>query len=160
MLGNLPVYRCKSTEKCVSGEATGVLIGGNLSTFTSVLNTAYDCTQIDEPYVLFLEDVGENIQHIHRYLTILHHMGVLENAEAIVFGEWTDLPIDDGDYAFTRGGAFVSVADMINREFLDDIDVPVAFGFPAGHGKINYPLLMGEKVHVTIYDYKYTIEWK
>ncbi len=160
MMGNLPVYRCKSEEKCVSGEATGVLVGGNLSTFTSVLNTAYDCTQTDEPYILFLEDVSENIQHIHRYLTILKHMGVLDKAQAIVFGQWTDLPMDDGDYAYTRGGAFMSVADMIQREFLDDLDVPVAFGFPAGHGQTNYPLLMGEQVHVTVYDYTYTIDWE
>ena len=49
---------------------------------------------IIEPYILFLEDVGEDIRHIHRYLTILKHSGVLDNAAGIVFGEWTELPAE------------------------------------------------------------------
>ncbi len=159
--GMIPVYRCTSSEPGVDGDACGVLIGGNLSTFTSVLNTDYDCTGINEPYILFLEEVGENIQHIHRYLTILKHNGVLDNASAIIFGEWTELPADgSGNFGATRGGKYESVADMIRREFLTDTNVPVAFGFPAGHADANYPLLMGRQVHITVSGNEYTIEWQ
>nr|MCR5420409.1 hypothetical protein [Lachnospiraceae bacterium] len=45
------------------------------------------------------------------------------------------------------------------REFLTDMDIPVAFDFPAGHGDVNYPLLMGEKVHLSVSDGSYTITW-
>ena len=160
MMGEIPAYRCETGTACVPGDATGVLIGGNLSTFVSVLNTAYDCTGMEEPYVLFLEDVDDNIREIHRYLTILKHMGVFDRASAVIFGEWTMLPAnDEANFGAVRGGAFTSVADMIRREFLADTDVPVAFGFPAGHGERNYPLLMGEKVHVSISDESYTMEW-
>lgn len=149
--GEIPVYTCDCNSYCRQGEATGTLIGGNLSTFTSVIGTAYDCTKTGEPYILFLEDVGEDIQHIHRYLTILKHTGVLDNASGIVFGEWTEMPPDMADYSgSSRGGTYKSVADMIARQFLNDIDVPVAFGFPAGHGNINYPLLMGEKAQLKV----------
>lgn len=159
--GNIPKYQCKSTEKGMSGKAEGVLIGGNLSTVLSVLNTAYDCTKTGEPYVLFLEDVGENHSHIHRYLTVLEHLGVLDGASAILFGEWTELPADESEsFGDVRGGAFRSVADMIRREFLSDTDIPVAFGFPAGHGDVNYPLLMGETVQLSVTGSSYTLEWK
>ena len=161
MMGEIPSYRCSTDTPMIPGEARGTLIGGNLSTFTSVLNTAYDCTQTDEPYILFIEEVGENIQHIHRYLTVLKHMGVLDRASGIIFGEWTELPADgSGNFGSERGGKFESVADMITKEFLTDTDIPVAFDFPAGHGDVNYPLLMGGEMHLTVSEGSYTMEWE
>ena len=58
-----------------------------------------------------------------------------------------------------RGGEFLSVADMISREFFDDWDKPVAFGFPAGHGDVNYPLLMGAKIKLNVGEDNFTMEW-
>ena len=159
--GQVPAYTCEADEYCVPGEAEGILIGGNLSTLTGVLGTSYDCTKIDQPYILFLEDVEEDMQHVHRYLTVLDHLGVLDGAAGIVFGEWTDVPVDMGDYdGRSRGGRFESVADMISREFLQGRDIPVAFGFPAGHGDENYPLLMGETVHLTVGEDAYSLAWE
>ena len=137
------------------------LIGGNLSTFTSVIGTEYDSTKTDQPYILFLEDESENLQHIHRYLTILKHHGVLDRAAGIVFGEWADIPTDLADYdGNSRGGTFTSVSDMISRQFLDGLDIPVAFGFPAGHADTNYPLLMGEKAHLKVSEDSFTLDWE
>ena len=48
---------------------------------------------------------------------------------------------------------------MISREFTNDLDIPVAFGFPAGHGEINYPLLMGVKTRLTVQQDQFSIEW-
>ncbi len=159
--GSIPEYTCANNKYCRQGECDGMLIGGNLSTFCSVLGSDYDITATDEPYILFLEDVGEDLQHIHRYLTILKHSGALDNASGIIFGEWTDLPSDLGDYTgSSRGEAFGSVADMISRQFLDDLDIPVAFGFPAGHGDTNYPLLMGTDAHLSVNRDSYTISFK
>ncbi len=159
MLGRIPSYRCEADEEGIDGEAEGVLIGGNLSTFTTVLGTDYDSTAIKEPYILFIEEVGENMRYIHRYLTVLKHSGVLDGAEAIVFGEWTELPADgSGNFGDVRGGEFESVADMIRREFLEGTDVPVAFGFPAGHDDINYPLLMGERARLSVSGNCFTLD--
>ena len=81
--------------------------------------------------------------------------------KGIIFGEWTELPADgSGNFGKARGGKFESVADMIRREFLGDIQVPVAFGFPAGHGDVNYPLLMGKKVELSVSGSSYTLDWK
>jgi len=158
--GQIPAYICKNGPYYREGEAEGILIGGNLSTFTSVLNTAYDATARQVPYILFIEDVGEDLQHIHRYLTILKHFGVLDRASGIICGQWTDIPgIEDSDFnGNSRGGIYKSVADMITREFTQELDIPVAFGFPAGHGEVNYPLLMGGKVRLTVNPEQFRIE--
>ena len=158
--GEIPTYVCESDAYCRSGTAEGILIGGNLSSFTATLDTPYDSTQLEQPYILFLEEVGENMQHIHRYLTILKHKGILENASGILFGEWTELPVDGtGNYGETREGLFESVEDMICRQFLDDVEVPVAFGFPSGHGDVNYPLLMGAIANLEVSEESYTLSW-
>ena len=160
MMGEIPSYKCETEFKGINGEAEGILVGGNLSTFVTVLQTAYDCTTMDEPYILFLEDVDDNIREIHRYLTILDHCGALDRAAGIIFGEFTMLPADDeANFGVIRGGLFESVAEMITRQFLADRNIPVAFGFPAGHGDVNYPLLMGEPVHLNVTDDSYTIDW-
>ena len=160
--GEVPAYTCEADALCKKGEAEGILIGGNLSTFMSVLNTAYDATKTDKPFILFFEDVEEDVQHVHRYLTILKHLGVLDRASGIVFGEWTDLPpFDEGDYdGGSRGGEFKSIADMISRQIVRDLDIPVAYGFPAGHGDNNYPLLMGEKAHLSVGEGSFTLTWE
>lgn len=161
IMGQVPSYRCDTDEYCIKGSAEGVLIGGNLSTMTAVINTAYDCTKAGKPYILFVEEVGEDIQHIHRFLEVLKHAGVLERASGIVFGEWTEIPSDFGGYGGdSRGGEFRSVEDMIAREFLKEYNKPVAFGFPAGHSdKVNYPLLMGQTARLSVTDSNYTLEW-
>ena len=159
--GEIPAYVCKNGPYYKAGKAEGILTGGNLSTFTSVLNTVYDATARQIPFILFIEDTGEDLQHIHRYLTILKHFGVLKRASGIICGEWVDMPgIEEGDYSGnSRGGTYRSVADMISREFTNDLDIPVAFGFPAGHGEINYPLLMGVKTRLTVQQDQFSIEW-
>ena len=160
MTGEIPSYECEADPCCRAGTAEGTLIGGNLATFTASVDTAYDSTKLTQPYILFLEEVGENMQHIHRYLTILKHKGILDRAAGIIFGEWTELPANGlGNYGDARGGQFRSVADMISRQFLNGVDVPVAFGFPAGHGDTNYPLLMGATAKLTVGGESYTLSW-
>lgn len=158
--GEIPEYQCAANDYCREGTAEGVLIGGNLSTYTAVLDTVYESSKIDEPYILFFEETGESIRHIHRYLTVLKHNGVLDKAKGIVFGEWTEIPSVFGVYdGRTRGGQYASVADMICRQFLSEYDIPVAFGFPAGHAEVNYPLLMGEKAVLTVSKDCFTLKW-
>ncbi len=159
--GEIPSYTCTGVPCGRTGEAEGILAGGNLMTFTATLNTAYDCTAKGVPYLLFLEDVEENMNHLHLYLTLLKHAGVLERAAGLVFGEWIGVKQPDGSgcSGTSRGGLFRSVADMIRREFTDGLGVPVAFGFPAGHGEVNLPLLMGAKARLAVEEDRYTLSW-
>ena len=98
---------------------------------------------------------------MHRYLTWLKHAGVLDKAAGIVFGEWAYMKEYCETYTGnSRGGEFKSFADMISREFTKNLDIPVAFGFPAGHGERNYPLLMGERVKLDVTEDSFTLQWK
>ena len=70
------------------------------------------------------------------------------------------MPLTDADYdGRSRGGEFASVADMIEQQILPGIDAPVAFGFPAGHGDANYPLLMGTTAHLSVTADSFTLSW-
>jgi muramoyltetrapeptide carboxypeptidase len=161
MQGEIPTYRLEGNSHNRNGKAEGILIGGNLSVLLSVLGTPSDPTVTGEPYILFLEDVEEDLEHLHRYLTVLKHLGVLDRAEGIVFGEWTDIPSECKTFSgSSRGGAFAGVADMIDRQFLSELDCPVAFGFPAGHSDVHYPLLMGRKAELSVEEDGCTLSWE
>lgn len=159
--GEIPAYTCQGSPYDRAGEAEGVLIGGNLSTLIATLNTAYDCTAMGIPYILFLEDVDEDLQHIHRCLTVLKHFGVLDRASGILCGEWIDRPLGAGDDhdGSSRGGLYSCAAEMIAREFTGSLDIPSAFGFPAGHGTVNWPLLMGAKARLVVTEDRFSVEW-
>lgn len=158
--GQIPVYECQGTEYDIEGTAEGILVGGNLSTLITVSEAEYDCLEMDEPYILFLEDVSEDYDHVHRDLTELMHRGVFDKARGIVFGEWVDYPAECECYTGnSRGGEFTSMREMISREFLAGRDIPVAFGFPAGHGDVNYPLLMGAQMRLDVQSDHFTLEW-
>ena len=160
MKGQRPLYSCAGFEENLPGVAEGILIGGNLSTVTAVLNTEYDCTALQEPYILFFEEIDADLEQVHRLLTVLKHQGVLDQAAGIIFGEWINVPAEcetaDGS---SRGGAYRSMTDMIRRAFFPEADIPIAFGFPAGHGAVNYPLLLGEKIRLQVGGNGVSIEW-
>ena len=161
--GEVPAYKCEGSKYDKPGKAQGMLIGGNLSTYTSVINTAYDCSKTDRPYILFLEEVESNYENVHRYLTNLKHAGVLDRASGIIVGEMAYMKTEsDTNSGNSRGGEFKSFYDMISREFMNDLDVPVAYGFPAGHGERNYPLLMNEQVRLDVggSGKDFTLQWK
>ena len=159
--GEAPGYRCEGSPYDRQGSAEGILTGGNLSSFLTVLDTDYNPVGTDKPYILFLEDVNVDMEYVNRCMTILKHKGVLENASGIVFGEWIDVATECDTYSGnSRGGRFKSVADMISRQFTNELGIPVAFGFPAGHGEKNYPLLMGAEVRLDVQNGSYTWDWK
>ena len=160
MQGEVPVYACGGSEYNKQGSAEGILIGGNLTVLLTVLHTEYDCMATEEPYILFLEDVGSGYLDVHCALTVLKNAGVLENAAGLILGEWTEFKQESDDYdGSSRGGRFASVYDMMDRQFLRGLDIPIAYGFPAGHGEKNYPLLMGARVRLNVEQDGYTLEW-
>ena len=161
MKGCVPAYKCQGSKYDKPGHAEGVLIGGNLSTYTSVINTAYDCSKSGKPYVLFLEEVNTNYEDVHRYVTSLRHAGVLKRASGIIIGQMAEMKEECETFnGNSRGGKFESYYDMISREVTYDLDVPVAFGMPTGHGSSNYPLLLNEEVSLDVKKNEFTLQWK
>ena len=116
------------------GEARGPLIGGNLTVLAHLAGALPD--RYAEGAILFLEDVGESPYRLDRHLVQLARAGILPRAAGIVLGEFTDC----------RPGSDGVSAEEVMRRSLRPIGIPVAVGYPAAHGKRNYPFLHGGEV--------------
>lgn len=152
LTGEMPHYRFESQPYHHNGEAEGILIGGNLSTFAACMQTAYDCTQTCGPFILLLEDVEESYQASHRYMTILKHLGVLDRMQGIILGDWADFEDGTCYLGDSRGGEWNSIYEMLERRVFRDMEIPIATDMPFGHGKLNYPLRMGAPIRLTVTD--------
>lgn len=72
----------------VEGEATGQLVGGNLTLVTASLGTPYEIDTKGK--ILFLEDIDEYERSVDRMLTQLKLAGKLDDAAGILLGAWTN----------------------------------------------------------------------
>jgi muramoyltetrapeptide carboxypeptidase len=104
------------------GEAEGHLLGGCLSLFVCSIGTPFQPQT--QGSILFFEDRGERLYAIDRMLTYLKLSGVFAGVRGIVFGNIEPVQADhDQPY---------SMPEVI-LDVLDDLDMPILYGFPAGH---------------------------
>lgn len=104
------------------GEASGPLFGGTLTQLAASLGTPFAFTPPDG-HILFVEDVNERPYRLDRMLTQLRLAGVLQRANAIVFGEMPGCDEPGGD---------LTARDAVRR-VLEGFPGPVLFGLPSGH---------------------------
>lgn len=141
LLGQLPNYVLPAHKQNIAGKASGVLVGGNLCTFAPNLGSQADATK-GKDLILFVEEVEESMHNIDRQMRILQMNGVLDRCKGVILGEFTDCGTE-----FT----YESVEAMLH-ELLKDYNIPVLCGFPAGHGDVNLPLVMGAPVTIEVRD--------
>jgi muramoyltetrapeptide carboxypeptidase len=102
------------------GKASGILLGGNLTTLCSLMGTRFFPDL--EGALLFLEEVGEAAYRVDRLLTQLLISGALDHVAAVIIGR--SIPVngepEDG---------LISVFS----ERLSCLNCPSAYGFPFGH---------------------------
>lgn len=116
-----------------AGTVTAPIVGGNLSLLYSLLESV---SSIDtDGKILFIEDVDENIYHIHRMLVALDRAGKLRNLKALVVGSMRKITFDD--YFVDK------TVEEVVLEVCGRYGYPVCFDFPAGHGGKNYALPLG-----------------
>ncbi|MDR3187661.1 MAG: LD-carboxypeptidase [Prevotellaceae bacterium] len=126
----------------VKGAATGRLTGGNLSIIYSLQATPYEL--LPHGAVLFIEDVDEYLYHVDRMMLNLALSGQLGKLNALLVGGMTEMKDSVGGYGKT--------AYEIISEHVRPLNIPVAFGFPAGHQDPNVALCMGREVQVEVTD--------
>ncbi len=139
LLGSVPQYEVPAHPQNIEGFARGVLVGGNLCTFAPNLGTQADATA-GRDLILFIEEVEESMHNIDRQFTILMMNGVLNRCKGVILGEFTDCGKEFTDE---------SVEAML-RKYLKSYNIPVLCGFPAGHGDVNLPLVMGAPVTMEV----------
>ncbi len=122
------------------GNATGQLVGGNLSVLYSLLGSpTFPKT---EGSILFIEDLDEYLYHIDRMMMGLKRAGKLHNLSGMVVGGMTDMR----DNAVPFG----KTAEEIVWDAVRNYDFPVAFGCPVGHISDNRTLVMGQEMRLEI----------
>ena len=139
LLGQVPCYQLPAHAQNIQGEASGVLVGGNLCTVAPNVGSQADAT-MGQDLILFVEEVGESMHNIDRQMRILQMNGVLDRCKGVVLGEFTDCGSE-----FT----YESVEAMI-RQMIEPYGIPLLCGFPAGHGDVNLPLVMGAPVTIDV----------
>ena len=144
LMGHVPAYELPAHEQNITGQASGVLVGGNICTFAPNLGSQADATA-GRDIILFVEEVEESMHNIDRQMRILQMNGVLDRCRGIILGEFTDCGTEFKD----AGGATISVEAMLH-ELLKDYHIPVLCGLPAGHGDVNLPLVMGAPVTIDV----------
>ena len=80
-------------------------------------------------------DVGE---YLYRFDRLMHHLklsGKLNELKGLIIGGLSDMK--------DNSPAFGQSAEQIISDLIKEYDYPVCFGFPAGHIKENYPLVLG-----------------
>ena len=110
------------------GKATGPIMGGNLSLICRLLGTPFMPNLAG--CILFIEDRGEALYRLDRMLTHLALAGSLEGIKGLITGQF----IDCGEPA---------TIDRLIKERFTPMNIPMAAGFPLGHGPENTTLPLG-----------------
>jgi muramoyltetrapeptide carboxypeptidase len=106
------------------GTGEGVLRGGCLSLLAASAGTPWALRSVDEPTILFLEDVDEKPYRVDRMLRQLRASGALKGLAGVVFGDMKGCaPGFHEDYRL----------EEVLLEALDGLEVPVALGLSSGH---------------------------
>jgi muramoyltetrapeptide carboxypeptidase len=118
------------------GDASGELVGGNLSILYSLFGSksAIDCTD----KILFIEDLDEYLYHIDRMMINLKRNGCLESIKGIIVGAMSKMK--DNDIPWGKNA--LEIIEDVTKKY----NIPVIYNFPAGHIHDNRALILGGKV--------------
>ena len=143
LVGELPAYQAAPHPLNQQGEATGLLVGGNMSVFCGLAGSDYDFLNlVDKGLILFFEDTGESMSKIDRMLHHLEIRGILSRLKGIIVGHFSK-------YKSPENG-FADMYDMLH-EYLQHYDFPVCYDFPVGHHSgFNYPMVEGCQIQLKV----------
>jgi len=140
IFGKLNGYTVKPVRQNRMGEASGTLVGGNLSVLYSMRGTKFDIDTAGK--ILFIEDIGEYLYHIDRMIMNLKTGGKLKTLKGLIVGGMTGMKVSVSGFRKTA-------YDVI-YEAVEEYDYPVMFGFPAGHKRPNMALILGRDVTLQV----------
>ena len=139
LFGNFPKYNLPPHYLNRTGDASGKLIGGNLSVIMALRGSQFDLPYLNN--ILFIEDIAEKPYHIDRMMQNLRFSGVLAQLSGLIVGQFSDC---DEDPLMKQ-----TVSEII-IDAVSEYSYPVCFNFPAGHVESNLPLILGTNVSLKI----------
>ena len=129
------------------GKTNGILVGGNLSLFQCLPQT------LPGPFyknaILFLEDCNEELSRLDRTFLHLKRLGVLQDIKALALGQFTDMQDTGKPFGY-------SFEDII-LEHTEDLDIPVLYNLPFGHGEDLYTMPIGVRARIDTAKKEFTL---
>jgi muramoyltetrapeptide carboxypeptidase len=143
-------YTLKGSAYNRAGNATGQLVGGNLTILHTMLgsNTSIDVSG----KILFIEEIGEYKYHIDRMLQSLKRAGYFNNCKGVIVGDMSRMRKNT-----TLWGTSV---EQLILDALADYDFPIAFNMPAGHEDDNRAMVFGRTVQLAVSSAQSTIRFE
>jgi len=133
----------------VNGKVKGEVIGGNLSVLYSAIGS--HSMPSFKNKILFLEDLDEYLYHFDRMMQNLKRSGLLNQISGLIVGGMTDM--NDNTVPFGK------TAEEIIFDAVKELNIPVAFDFPAGHVETNLPLIFGKTAHLDVTSNQVTLTY-
>ncbi|MCR4810409.1 MAG: LD-carboxypeptidase [Prevotella sp.] len=131
LFGTLPQFKLPGNPYNRSGHAEGVLVGGNLSSFSTIIGTRYH-SSLKSDIILFIEEVEEALHDIDRLFYMLTLQYDFERVKGIILGTFSSIKFDL---------QYGSVEQMLIAH-LHEYDFPICCGFPVGSNSC-IPLIEG-----------------
>ncbi|MCP4157460.1 MAG: LD-carboxypeptidase [bacterium] len=121
----------------ISGSARGVITGGCLSNFVSLMGTSY--LPVVTQRILLLEDVGERPYRLDRLFWQLAQSGILSTVKGVVLGEFPNCFKDKEEKE--------NLLQRL-RDYLNPFGIPVIYDLPFGHSNNIHTLPLGIEVEI------------
>jgi muramoyltetrapeptide carboxypeptidase len=126
-------------------EITGKLTGGNLSLIQTSIGTNWQLDAKDK--IVIIEDIDEVGYRVDRMLEHLFQANIIQNAKAVVFGEFTNVKGEDSN------------VDEALQRFADKVKFPVFKTEYIGHGQYNYPFVYNAEATISAEGEGYLLEY-
>ncbi len=148
-------YKIDTNENNRVGEASGILVGGNLALIYALLGTKYSFDFTDK--ILFIEDIGENFYALDRMIMSLELAGVFKKIKGLIVGGMTNMGNEAENKNYEE--SFDPFVNQIIANRISKYDFPTVFGFPNGHIFDNRPLTIGSEITMEV-NKKVTVDFK
>lgn len=130
------------TQTLQSGDAEGVLFGGNMLTLVTLMAAGDSYFPDLRGKILIVEDVAEEKRSLDRMFGALRLRGVFDQIAALVVGQMTNI-------ADTDTVPFDRTVEEIVREHTSAMRGPVVLNAPIGHEHPNVPFPIGIRARLT-----------
>lgn len=155
LMGEKLNYKLPISEHDLKGKAKGKLVGGNLSMIYSQLGS--ESMIKGNELILFIEDWQENWYHLDRMLMALKRSGLFSRVKGLIVGSFTKMDTREENPFYEYD--FDTISNQIIESFVEDLNIPVVFNFPAGHIGDNRALLFGKEVEFEVNDEWFSLHW-
>lgn len=133
-------YTMKGSEYNRIGEASGELVGGNLTVLHTMLGSSSSIDTTGK--IIFIEEIGEYEYHIDRMLQSLKRAGYFDNCKGLVVGDFSNTRVNTTPWG--------STLQQLILDAVAEYDFPIAFNMPAGHEDDNRAMIFGKKVELKV----------